>query len=40
MMRVRHFSQSRLFHPDQVQVRQEKLPAEIFRSTQSAKAAL
>jgi hypothetical protein len=40
MMRVQHFSQSRLFHPDQAQVRQEKPPAEIFRSTQSAKAAL
>jgi hypothetical protein len=40
MMRVQNFSQSRLFHPRQDRILQEKLPAENLRSKQNLKAGL
>ena len=40
MMRVKNFSQSQLFHPQQAHARPDKLPAENLRSTQNSKVAL
>jgi hypothetical protein len=40
MMRVQHFSQSQLFHPQQARIRKNTLPADKLRSTLNAKAAL
>jgi hypothetical protein len=40
MMRVQNFSQSKLFHSQQANARQDKLPAENLRSTRNGKTVL